>query len=558
MGTSRPPRRSAPESHAREQGFGAPGATTGAVAESATEPAVHEAGAGSQEDERERLTIAGHLVEYALTGFDFIRDRAGDIYALPRSGLRHVALSLDELRYPLAAQYFRVHGRPASTSAWPEASQTLKGLHADAPKHDVYLRHAFSEHEVVIDLGRPDGAVVVIDARAWRVVEQSPVLFRRTLDMEEMPLPVRGGSLEPIRRMWRIPHERWGLVLAWLVITLLSRLPAPALALLGEQGTGKSVLMKLLIKLVDPGAPVGRPPGSEERLQNAALNHRVYGIDNISHLPRWLSDALAALITGESDKRRKLYTDAEPFRLNLKAAVVFTAITIDGAGPDLLERMVTVFLDVISGGDRLHESKLWAEVDEQIPALMGALYDLVAPVLAALASGERPVELPRMADYALILHALDHQFLAPDGSPSFFDFYTTKLPRFTAHEVVEGSEFATDLIAWFDERSRKPWEGSATALLREVAVRRFDVSAGGMPKIPKTADYPRTPRGVSGTLKRLAPTLRTLGIAWTPPKAGGSHKTRVHRINPIQGIPDDADELLAEPLPDTESEEWRS
>src|SRR5262245_41827949 len=87
--------------------------------------------------------------------------------------------------------------------------------------------------------------------------------------MAEMPLPVRGGSLELIRDRWHITAVRWGLVLGWLVIALLSTLPAPVLVLLGEQGTGKSLLMKLLFMLVDPGAPIGRPPASEERLQNA-------------------------------------------------------------------------------------------------------------------------------------------------------------------------------------------------------------------------------------------------------------------------------------------------
>jgi hypothetical protein len=506
----------------------------------------------SEPDDVGRLTVAGHLIEYALELYDFIRDRHGVLYGIPKEGVRHVVQALDELRYPLAAEYFHVHGKPPSTSAWPEASQTLQGLHRDAPKYDVYLRHAFVDGKVVIDLAREDGAVVVITEQGWDVADSTGVMFRRTSDTEEMPLPVRGGRLDPIQRLWRIPHERFGLVVGWLIITLLAQLPAPLLALLGEQGTGKSVLMKLLVRLVDAGAPVGRPPGSEERLQNAAFNHRVYGIDNISQLLRWQSDALAALITGESDKRRKLYTDAEPFRLNLKAAVIVTAITFEGAGADLLERMVSVSLDVISGGDRVNESSLWAELEQQIPSLMGALYDLMPPVLAAVASGQRPPELPRMADYALILDALDRQIPAPVGGAGFFSFYTRELPRFTAHEVVEGSEFAADLIAWFDERGRRQWQGAATELLREVAVRRFDVSAGGTPKIPKTADYPRTPRGVSAALKRLAPTLRTLGIAWTPPKVGGSHKTREHTIAPIIGVPDDADELLANAADDEE------
>jgi hypothetical protein len=483
-------------------------------------------------NDRERLTIAGHLIEYALARYSFIRDTNGDIYALPKMGAGTIAIPLDELRYPLAAQYFSDSGKPASTSAWPEAAQTLKGLQRDAPRRQVHLRHAFHDGVVIVDLGREDAAVVVVSETGWEITERSPAIFRRTADMAEMPLPVHGSSLELIRARWHIPHARWGLILGWLVIALLPNLPAPVLALLGEQGTGKSLLMKLLVMLVDPGAPIGRPPASEERLQNAVVNHRVYGIDNLSHIQPWFSDALAALVTGESDKRRKLYTDAEPFRLNLKAAVVLTGITIEGAGPDLLERMVSINLDVIRGGERLHEARLWEELDRQLPGFLGALFDLVPPVLEALAAEQPPYDLPRMADYGLVLDALDRVAPTPDGTTGFYRFYTAEMPQFTAEEVIEGSEFAADFISWFNERDRRAWMGTAAELLQEVAAKRFDSSPGGAPKIPKSADYPRTPRGVSGALKRLAPVLRTLHIAWTPPRPGGSHNSRVHMIAP--------------------------
>jgi hypothetical protein len=504
-----------------------------ALADADRAPVVVDVDEENEDDERERLTIAGHLIEYALLDYTFIRDSSGDIYALPVGGADTVARPLDELRYPLAAEYFRVHGKPPSTSAWPEAVQTLKGLHQDAPKHEVHLRHAFVGDVVVVDLCREDASVVEIDRDGWRIVERSPVIFRRTADMAEMSLPARGGSLDPIRQRWRISHERWGLVLGWLIIALLATLPAPVLVLLGEQGTGKSLLMKFLVKLVDAGAPIGRPPASEERLQNAALNHRVYCIDNVSHLQPWLSDALAALVTGESDKRRKLYTDADPFRLNLKAAVLITGITIEGAGPDLLERMVSISLDVIRGGERLHEAKLSADFDRELPFYLGALFDLVPPVLDVLMRIEPPEDLPRMADYALVLNALDRVIFAPEGASSFYRYYTAEVPQFTADEVIEGSEFATDLVNWFDERRRQPWTGTATELLKQVAVKRFDRSSGGAPRIPKSADYPRTPRGVTAALKRLAPVLRTLEITWTPPKPGRSHKARTHTISPM-------------------------
>ena len=71
--------------------------------------------------------------------------------------------------------------------------------------------------------------------------------------MLALPEPTRGGSLDLLRQLLHLDSERlWMLVIGWLLGTLAPRGPYPVLTLLGEQGSGKTTVGRLLRGLVDP------------------------------------------------------------------------------------------------------------------------------------------------------------------------------------------------------------------------------------------------------------------------------------------------------------------
>lgn len=83
------------------------------------------------------------------------------------------------------------------------------------------------------------------------------------------------------------------------------------LALLGEQGTGKSSATKNLVQLVDPSpVPLRKPPRDADGWVTAASGSWVVGLDNLSTIPPWLSDSLCRAVTGDGDGdvRRELYS----------------------------------------------------------------------------------------------------------------------------------------------------------------------------------------------------------------------------------------------------------
>ena len=495
-----------------------------------------------------KIKIAGHLISYALQEYTLLQDQRGQPYAAKKEGPTNIAVPLDSLRHPLAARYYDEMGAPASTSAWPEASQTLQGLALREARQTIYMRHGHvGGNGLAIDLGRQDGHCVLVNGSGWRIVgpDEIPVKFRRPDGMIELPEPKRGKTLDDLRRqLGREPIE-WALILAWAISALRVDTPCPLLHLMGEQGSGKSVLANALIALVDPGAPLGRPPGNEERLQNAAYGSRVYGIDNLTHIQPWLSDGLCAIVTGERERRRKLYTDATAYYLEIKSAVIITGISLTGAGPDLLERMLAIQLNKIDAGARREEIALLRAIAEARPEHFASLLDMTAEVIAYIAENDPPPNLPRMADFARVVHALD----MTGNTSGAFAHYVEVAPIVSAYEALDSTDFGSDLFRWLETALpeaqedggppdiRSEWSGTMSELLNAVAWTRFADSHGNL-KIPSAGQYPHNPRGAASALRRLAPALRVLGIEWVPPPSSGRSHTRKTTLRRVAETPE--------------------
>src|SRR5262249_3576946 len=75
-----------------------------------------------------------------------------------------------------------------------------------------------------------------------RVLVCPPVRFRRAAGMLPLPVPERGGSIEVLRPFLNVSSNNdFVLLIAWLLAALRPSGPYPLLAMLGEQGSAKTV-----------------------------------------------------------------------------------------------------------------------------------------------------------------------------------------------------------------------------------------------------------------------------------------------------------------------------
>ena len=65
----------------------------------------------------------------------------------------------------------------------------------------AHLRAAKFGGKIYLDIGDPEWQAIEIDASGWRMIQDSPVRFRRTVGMAALPLPERGGSITQLRSL---------------------------------------------------------------------------------------------------------------------------------------------------------------------------------------------------------------------------------------------------------------------------------------------------------------------------------------------------------------------
>src|SRR5262249_43235555 len=138
----------------------------------------------------------------------------------------------------------------------------------------------------------------------------------------------------------------------------------------------------------------------------AGNNSWVIALDNISYLPPWLSDALCRLSTGGGFSTRSLYENGEETIFNAQRPLIINGITELASRSDLMDRCLLVELPTIPEANRRTERELWAAFEQDRPAILGAILDVVSAGLRNLPHVQLGT-LPRMADFAAWITACE-------------------------------------------------------------------------------------------------------------------------------------------------------
>src|SRR6516165_1474856 len=141
-----------------------------------------------------------------------------------------------QFRIWLRRCYYHATGAAASSAAIGAALDLLEArAQFDSPERTVSIRVAEHADCVYLDLADEHWRAVEIGADGWRVLERSPVRFRRAPGMLPLPVPERGGSIEALRSFLNLSSQNdFILVVAWLLAALRPAGPYPLLTITGE------------------------------------------------------------------------------------------------------------------------------------------------------------------------------------------------------------------------------------------------------------------------------------------------------------------------------------
>jgi hypothetical protein len=474
----------------------------------ATRPPVEEA---ETDDSPERVSQASQLIKIANSAELFHCDDKA-YAAIPVNAHReNWPVYSTRFKHWLGRMFYEAEKVVPRAQALQDALNVIAGraLYA-GEERAVFTRVGERNGNIYLDLGDPAWRAIEITSDGWKLINEPPVCFRRARAMAAFPEPVRGGNLD---ELWPFINAKSQadkiLIAAWLVTSLRARGPYPILGLHGEQGTGKTTAERVLRSLVDPNSASMRSTPREIRdLMISATNSHVIALDNLSHLPVWLSDALCRLATGGGFSTRELRSDADEIIFDAMKPILLNGIGEITSRPDLMERTVLLTLSPIPRRQRLPEEEFWPLFEEARPRILGVLIDAVSTALRDI-NMVNLTELPRMADFAKWSTAAEETLGFVPGS---FEWAYEQNIADANSVVLETSPVAACLRSFLssddctrDADLRAVWDGTATELLEQLnSHRNFQTHASD--------SWPKSAAGLSNALRRMAPNLRAIGI----------------------------------------------
>jgi len=432
----------------------------------------------------------------------------------------HLAIGSKAFKDWLTHEFYLKHKKPPSNLLLLSAIGVLEAkAYYEGPTRTVFVRVAEQDGTHYIDLVNDARQAIAIDQDGWRIVDDPPVAFRRSSGLMPLQQPTQDGSLDQLRDLVNLGTEAdWLMFVALLTFYLRHSGPFPIMVLLGEQGCAKSTTARIVRLLVDPHAvPLKSEPRDLRDFIISANNAWLMVMDNISRLTPWLSDALCRLATGGGFSTRQLYANEDEALFDVQRPVVLNGITEIVERPDLADRSIFFYLPVIPEEKRRDEAEVKSAIKLALPGVLGALLDTVAAARKLLPHIKLHRK-PRMADFALWGEAVCQAMGKPPGE--FMTAYTSNR-RDASSLIVDDDPVAVHLRKFMEGRSE--WEGTAREL-------RDELTELGGDSVKRQKDWPTSPRGMSGALRRLAPALRSNGIdlAFGDRKGGGRNQRLIH------------------------------
>jgi hypothetical protein len=460
----------------------------------------------------------GLFPEVDLAQFDLFTDEYGKAYATVPTpeGRRTLRVASDAMRKRLLCLLIERGYRP-SQGRIRDLIAALEAL-ASREMRELHNRSAWDRDRsgLYIDLADPAGRAVRVDATGWKVIDRSPVGFRRFVHQRPLPDPDPAGDLrELLDFLIPLGSDRDRLLLLAWTVAALAPMPRPILMLIGEQGSGKTTLSRFIRGLVDPSQcdVLGRDRRGDLHLTFSRYAVPVF--DNIDALTPEESDLFCQAATGRAIDRRGLFTDGDEYLLRYQPAIIINGLWPPSSRADLLDRSLIVELERLTPARRRTLDRLESEYEAVRPRLFGGLLNALRRTLELLAAISEE-DLIRMADF--------HRFGRAAASALGFtvEEFDAAIKEAESRQNREASDNSLAAAMRTFALRQRHWEGEAPALLERLIE---TAKAHQIRRSPKS--WPETAIGLGRKIDQLAAALARHGVVITRARRAHERLIRV-------------------------------
>ena len=329
--------------------------------------------------------------------------------------------------------------------------------------------------------------------------------------------PVPDGGLSPLRlAAFRpavkapddvpsyTPAVQELLLEAWLVALVAGIRPLPILAAIGDRDGGKTRLITAICQTIGGNRPTTASEDPRD-LWTLAVQMPVLGLDNVDTAPAWLADLLAALVTGVSYQRRRMYTNTGLDSTEPVAVPAVSTRTAAFARPDVAQRTLPILTDAFQDAKRQADNDLENEVTERRSEVLTWLALRAVAMLDQVEHANRIPALPgRFVDFGRVVWSFDQERAHAA---------LEALQQAQALTVGNSDDLLTAIVEHADGLLGESgqWRGKAAELPGKLTALGADLPYFGGGKL------------IAGKLREGKGTLALFGLALDWQNMGGGH-----------------------------------
>ena len=349
-----------------------------------------------------RNTTTSQAFDTIMKGIKLFPDMTGMVYAkaFVHNATVFMDLNGEQFENYLNAELYNATSEFPAPTVVKSAISIANHRGKENPPEEVFLRFGVLNDVHMLDLRNSVGMVVEVAPTGWSLTTAPRVNFLRPHGGLEIPVPSSSGDYLKILNYLNLDEDGKLLTLPSMPALMMVNLERPIIQLIGKEGSGKSSVAKRYRKLMDPACPEVNDAKAEKRELALLLNDNAMPVlDNLTALPKFVSDFYCAAFSGGGIQFRTHYTNAGVYRMSYKRGLVITALDLPTMAPDFLDRSIIVDMNRVKVFESGSGTALDGMFELDRPNILGGMLDILVEAKKILPS-IKVNNLPRFTDFA--------------------------------------------------------------------------------------------------------------------------------------------------------------
>ena len=361
-------------------------------------------------------------------------------------------------------------------------------------------------------------------------LEVCPVVI--VLNKEALALPklTQRAELHLLNKYMNVEKYQRPLIHTFLVECAVANGQYSILQLLGQESTGKSTLIKILHKLIDPNEDMNVGLSDEWSFYIMASQTHLVDYDNLEKdtTHKWVNQALSRIATGTAYFKRKLHTNSGTNSIRTANPQIIASIEQVIDKSDVLSRSFVINLPIMDSKDFKLDSAFWDAFDNDYPYIFTGLVKAIQHVLKNKDKASRE-NLERMTESHLVGRTLE-SFEGLNWGMTYDDSLANN-KEVVAETIIDEKPVAQWLKLYIEAEKIVEKELTPTQWLEQMNKDQvtFDVDPTEMQIIQQS--LPRTSRTLGSRFAQVQKPLERFGIKLTQRRTGSSRFWKITNTN---------------------------